>query len=150
MIRELREEVEKLRQMLEISGGAGAGGEGAGAGGLGSSSTREMTELQEKLRISESLMQEMTMTWEQRVKATERIHQVCVPPLSSLSPRFSLYYFFPFNLYVQKGGVSEHVRSIGPPSTRMQLSSICNLFLDTFFFPFNLYVQKGRVSEHVK
>ncbi|CAI8043563.1 Kinesin-like protein KIF13A, partial [Geodia barretti] len=75
VIRELREEVEKLRQMLEISGGAGAGGEGAGAGGLGSSSTREMTELQEKLRISESLMQEMTMTWEQRVKATERIHQ---------------------------------------------------------------------------
>ena len=90
MIRELREEVEKLRQMLEISGGAGAGGEGAGAGGLGSSSTREMTELQEKLRISESLMQEMTMTWEQRVKATERIHQVCVP-LSPPSLPVSLF-----------------------------------------------------------
>ena len=91
MIRELREEVEKLRQMLEISGGAGAGGEGAGAGGLGSSSTREMTELQEKLRISESLMQEMTMTWEQRVKATERIHQVC----TTVSPFLSLLLLLP-------------------------------------------------------
>ena len=92
MIRELREEVEKLRQMLEMSGGSGAGGEGAGAGGLGSN-TREMTDLQEKLRISESLMQEMTMTWEQRVKATERIHQVCIyqcPLPPSLSPCLSL------------------------------------------------------------
>ena len=63
--------------MLETSGGLGAGGEGAGAGGGLTSNTREMTDLQEKLRISESLMQEMTMTWEQRVKATEKIHQVC-------------------------------------------------------------------------
>ena len=60
--------------MLENSGGVGMGGEGAAAGGIPSS--KEMDELREKLRISESLMQEMTMTWEQKVKATEKIHQV--------------------------------------------------------------------------
>ena len=66
--------MEKLRQMLEMSGGTGVGEEGAAAGG--GVATREMNDLKEKLRISESLMQEMTMTWEQKVKATEKIHQV--------------------------------------------------------------------------
>lgn len=71
VIRELREEVEKLRQMLGLGG---AGGEGGRPGGV--PNAREIADLQEKLRISESLMQEMTMTWEQRVQATEKIHQV--------------------------------------------------------------------------
>ena len=70
VIRELREEVEKLKQML------GLGGVGGGGGGGEAPSSRELADLQEKLRISESLMQEMTMTWEQKVQATEKIHQV--------------------------------------------------------------------------
>ena len=67
MIRELREEVEKLRAMLG-SGGGGAGGEGV--------SGKEMAALQEKLKISESLMGELTKSWEQKLADTERIHQV--------------------------------------------------------------------------
>ena len=39
-------------------------------------SSREVSDLQEKLRISESLFQEMTMSWEQKVQETEKIHQV--------------------------------------------------------------------------
>lgn len=68
VIRELREEVEKLRQML------GLGGDGGGTGGVANS--RDLANLQEKLRISEGLMQEMTMSWEQKLQAADRIHQV--------------------------------------------------------------------------
>ena len=53
----------------------GVGGAGGGEGG-GVPSSRELSELQEKLRINESLMHEMTLTWEQKVQATEKIHQV--------------------------------------------------------------------------
>ena len=56
-------------------GGVGGGGEG-GSGPGGMQSARELTDLTEKLRISESLMQEMTMSWEQKVLETERIHMV--------------------------------------------------------------------------
>ena len=66
VIRELREEVEKLRQAL-LSGGGGVGGGGASGG--------ELSELQEKLRISEGLMSDMTKTWEQKLQETESIHQ---------------------------------------------------------------------------
>lgn len=72
VIRELREEVEKLKQMLGLGGTISGEAEGA----IGGQSVRELADLQEKLRISESLMHEMTMTWEQRVQATEKIHQV--------------------------------------------------------------------------
>lgn len=66
IIRELREEVEKLRSMI------GSGGGGLGGGGA---STKEIQDMKEKLRISEVLMGELTKSWEQKLKDTERIHQ---------------------------------------------------------------------------
>ena len=44
-------------------------------GGLGSNST-EMASLTEKLRISESLMAEMTKSWEDKLRETEKLHRV--------------------------------------------------------------------------
>ena len=63
IIRELREEVEKLRSMI----GGGADGTPADA--------KAISDLKEKLSISESLMAEMTRSWEDRLRETERIHQ---------------------------------------------------------------------------
>ena len=44
-------------------------------GGLGSNSA-EMASLTEKLRISESLMAEMTKSWEDKLRETEKLHRV--------------------------------------------------------------------------
>lgn len=65
VIRELREEVEKLRALI---------GGGGGTGGTGRTSTKEIHELKDRLLISEGLMSEMSKTWEQRLLDTERIH----------------------------------------------------------------------------
>ena len=64
----MREEVEKLRGLI---GGGGGGGGGGNAG----VNTKEINELQDRLKISEGLMSEMTKSWEQRLAETERIHQ---------------------------------------------------------------------------
>lgn len=68
IIRELREEVEKLRSMI------GVGGRVPDGGGV-AQDDKGLKHLAEKLRISESLMTEMTKTWEQKLQDTERIHQ---------------------------------------------------------------------------
>ena len=48
------------------------------SGGIndGSINSKEMTELRERLRISESLMSEMTKSREEKLRETERLHQV--------------------------------------------------------------------------
>lgn len=66
VIRELREEVEKLRALI---------GSGGGTQGGGNANSKEINELQERLRISEGLMSEMTKSWEQRLAETEKIHE---------------------------------------------------------------------------
>eukprot|EP00731_Ephydatia_muelleri_P010946 Em0005g1532a len=66
VIRELREEVEKLRLML-TKGGGEEGPVGAG--------NQELTQLKDKLKISETLMTEMSKSWEQKLAETERIHK---------------------------------------------------------------------------
>ena len=66
IIRELREEVERLRQLMV--GGSGGGGDGI--------SSKELAALKEKLKISEDLMAEMSKSWEQKLLETQRIHQV--------------------------------------------------------------------------
>ena len=66
IIRELREEVERLRLMMT----------GGGTGGGGGISAKELSELKEKLRMSEDLMGEMCKSWEQKLLETQRIHQV--------------------------------------------------------------------------
>lgn len=71
VIRELREEVEKLRQLL-----AGQGLEVGGASMSSLINAKEIAELQEKLRINEAFLQEMGKTWEQKLAETERIHKV--------------------------------------------------------------------------
>lgn len=58
--------MEKLRGMIGTGGVGGIGGGG---------NPSDIKDLSEKLRISESLMGEMTKTWEQRLQDTERIHQ---------------------------------------------------------------------------
>ena len=71
VIRELREEVEKLRQLLA--------GQGLGMGDTALSSlanAKEIVELQEKLKINEDFLREMSKTWEQKLAETERIHKV--------------------------------------------------------------------------
>lgn len=79
MIRELREEVEKLRQMM-----------------MGGNSSGEMDALREKLSISESLMAEMTKSWEERLRETERLHHVSILNLSKkfLMSNYSIYYTY--------------------------------------------------------
>lgn len=62
----MREEVEKLRALI---GGRGLGG------GSADINTKEIQELQDKLRFSEGLMSEMGKSWEQRLAETEKIHQ---------------------------------------------------------------------------
>ena len=41
-----------------------------------SNAKKEIAELQEKLRINEAFLQEMTKLWEQKLAETERIHKV--------------------------------------------------------------------------
>ena len=60
--------MEKLKTMLMDGGG------GMGDGQKG----KEFDELRERLRISETLMAEMSKTWEEKLKETERVHQVSV------------------------------------------------------------------------
>lgn len=69
IIRELREEVEKLRALLMD------GIKQPGGADQGPMREKEINELQERLRISESLMGDLSKTWEQRLADTERIHQ---------------------------------------------------------------------------
>ena len=59
IIRELREEVERLKQILKIKGFSDS-----------------KDEIKEKLTESEHLMEEFTMSWEQKQKNTEIIKQV--------------------------------------------------------------------------
>ena len=59
MIRELREEVDKLKAQLLKHGIAS-----------------DKESLQEALDQNEKLMKEASLTWEQKEKQTERIHQV--------------------------------------------------------------------------
>lgn len=66
VIRELREEVEKLRLMLT---------RGGGEEGSTGSSNQELVQLKDKLKISETLMTEMSKSWEQKLAETERIHK---------------------------------------------------------------------------
>lgn len=70
VIRELREEVEKLRQLLK----------GQGGGPLDTASnpsdSQDVEMLKEKLSISENLMQEMSKTWEQKLAESEKLHEV--------------------------------------------------------------------------
>ena len=48
-----------------------------GGGNIGDGQKgKEFDELRERLRISETLMMEMSKTWEEKLKETERVHQV--------------------------------------------------------------------------
>lgn len=60
MIRELKEQVEHLKEQLANSGGE--------------SDLREQYEA--RLNESEKLMQQMTRSWEERLRQTEQVHQV--------------------------------------------------------------------------
>ena len=50
----------------------GAGEEGA----VGGAGNQELVQLKDKLKISETLMTEMSKSWEQKLAETERIHKV--------------------------------------------------------------------------
>ena len=58
--------MEKLRGLIGGGGKSGGGSE---------VNTKEIGELQDRLKISESLMTEMSKSWEQKLAETERIHQ---------------------------------------------------------------------------
>ncbi|XP_068070379.1 kinesin-like protein KIF13A isoform X4 [Danio rerio] len=66
IIRELREEVEKLREQLSQA------------------ESLKAPELQEKLQESEKLIQEMTVTWEEKLRKTEEIAQERQKQLESM------------------------------------------------------------------
>ena len=76
MIRELREEVEKLRQMLMEQGGGGGGGGGPSDTSANPVDSQDVVMLREKLSISENLMEEMSKTWEQKLVESEKLHEV--------------------------------------------------------------------------
>ena len=70
VVRELREEVEKLRRLLMDHGLEG------GMPGDLDGRNKEIDKLRESLAINEKLFGEMTKSWEQRLKETEEIHKV--------------------------------------------------------------------------
>jgi ankyrin repeat protein len=63
LIRDLREEVTRLRSALQ----------GQGMSGLENISDSEMFELREKLQESERLMKEMSMSWEERLRIAHQV-----------------------------------------------------------------------------
>lgn len=73
VIRELREEVEKLRSELGQRGGPSS------SGGLNTSqydmSGIDIGKLKEQLMQSESLISELSTTWEEKLKKTEEVHK---------------------------------------------------------------------------
>lgn len=84
IIRELREEVEKLKVQLsqaEVREGRGWGGsvrnEWLNPFFPPSHQSLKAPELKEKLHESEKLIQEMTVTWEEKLRKTEEIATVC-------------------------------------------------------------------------
>jgi kinesin family protein 13 len=79
VVRELREEVEKLRLMLMESGGGGV------------NNSKEMEDMKERLRISETLMSEMTKTWEEKLRETEKLHHVRTLDIINLFIKTFLY-----------------------------------------------------------
>jgi len=70
IIRELKEEITKLRDQLGLRGE-----DGSGPGGSGGSSreSEEILRLREQLKESEKLIEEMTKPWEERAKQTQSI-----------------------------------------------------------------------------
>ena len=68
VIRELREEVERLRSELSTRGGTVA--QDVSAGGY-----VDIGKLKEQLAQSESLISELSATWEQKLKKTEEVHK---------------------------------------------------------------------------
>ena len=70
VVRELREEVDKLRRLLMEHGlEEGMAGDLEGR-------SKEIEKLKERLAISQGLFGEMTKSWEQKLQETERIHKV--------------------------------------------------------------------------
>ena len=49
---------------------------GPSGGGTGGVTAKEIGDLREKLMISESLFEDMTKSWEQKLLETARIHEV--------------------------------------------------------------------------
>lgn len=85
IIRELREEVDKLRDQLtqaEVkangcsSSNASDGFAALSAHLCGNLQSLKAPELKERLEESEKLIQEMTVTWEEKLRKTEEIAQV--------------------------------------------------------------------------
>ena len=71
IVRELREEVEKLRKLL--MGGIKQQG-GGGTDSQGPMREKEINELQERLRISESLMGDLSKTWDNADSSVTSVH----------------------------------------------------------------------------
>lgn len=84
MIRDLREEVEHLRQMLAAGG----------MQGTGNLSDAQMLELREKLAESERLMKEMSMSWEERLRIAHQVLEERAKQLKDMG------------ISVQGGGIS--------------------------------------------
>ena len=129
IIRELREEVEKLRSMI------GGGADGTPADG------KAISDLKEKLSISESLMAEMTRSWEDKLRETERVHQARQKALEDMG------------ISVQASGIGVQVDKFylvnlnADPSMNellvcylkvaSQRSSAAVMKINTKYFPFN-------------
>ena len=75
IIRELREEVERLKSLL-VAKTAGKPITEEMITGIAESPPKDRGEIEEMLVESEKLMQECSMSWEQKEKKTEQIQQV--------------------------------------------------------------------------
>jgi kinesin family protein 13 len=61
------------------------------SGGGGVNNSKEMEDMKERLRISETLMSEMTKTWEEKLRETEKLHHVRTLDIINLFIKTFLY-----------------------------------------------------------
>jgi hypothetical protein len=78
IIRQLKEEINRLKQQLTGGGVVSVGGAAGGSAGgdLAEQERAEFLELKEKMRQNEEIMQRMNMSWEEKLKESEEAAKV--------------------------------------------------------------------------
>lgn len=85
MIRELKKEIQALRDALAKGGGGGAGG-GPAADSMSDQEKAEYLALKEQMKQNEALVAQMNMSWEEKMKESEELAFKRAQALNSNTP----------------------------------------------------------------